>query len=69
MEIKLSLQMIVAIFAVAVSLAGFVGEWYVNSYRLDQLEKQVATNQADIQWLLGNAVAHGWQLPPEMIGH
>ena len=67
--IKLTWEKIVAIIGIVSMVVVWIGNYYVQSYRVEQLEQQIKTNQQDIQWLLEQSVKHGWRLPAEMIGH
>ena len=64
MSDKVDLKTVAAIIGVVGALAAAAGSWYVNSYRLDQLEKQqieVMAKIADVKCLV--AKVHEIPLP------
>ncbi len=47
MSDRIDLKTVGAIVGLVAALAGAAGSWYVNSYRIDQLEQDLAAAEAD----------------------
>lgn len=70
-------KLITLIISFLMAFGGFAGTWYVNSYRLDAIERDLAKldakvermdeklvrQQATYDLLVDQARAHGWEIP------
>lgn len=64
MNVKITWQALGVMLAILVGLSSTIGTFYTVQYRVAALEVSVSRIDANVQWLLGEAIREGW-VPPK----